>query len=107
MAAAVVYYGDPSLPKDPRAAYLKVLHLAGVSATANDAVLVSAAGTACTDYATGVPTARSSPPSRARGLTTYQAYLALILAAQYQCPSHIPEATDLMVDALNQLPATS
>ena len=41
LAAAEVYYGDPSLPKAPQAAYLKVLHLAGVSAHANDAQLVA------------------------------------------------------------------
>jgi hypothetical protein len=37
----------------------------------------------------------------------YEAYLAIILAAQYQCPSRIPAATGIMVKALNQLPATS
>ena len=52
-AAAEVYYGDPSLPKAPQAAYLKVLHLAGVSATANDAALVTSAATACTALAKG------------------------------------------------------
>ena len=43
----------------------------------------------------------------ARDLSTYEAYLAIILAAQYQCPTRIPEATAVMADALNQLPATS
>lgn len=43
----------------------------------------------------------------ARKLSLYESYLAIILAAQYQCPSRIPEATALMSDALNQLPPTS
>ena len=30
LAEAEVYYQDPSLPKDPRSAYLAVLHLADV-----------------------------------------------------------------------------
>ena len=33
--------------------------------------------------------------------------LAIILAAQYQCPTRIPEATSVMVDALNRLASTS
>ena len=44
---------------------------------------------------------------KARSLTVYEAYLAIILAAQYQCPSRIPEATQVMIDALNQLPSTA
>ena len=49
LAAAEIYYGDPSLPKDPKGAYLKVLHLAGVSDTAR--------------------TGHSSPPERRRART--------------------------------------
>jgi hypothetical protein len=37
----------------------------------------------------------------------YESYLAIILAAQYQCSSRIPEATAVMTDALNQLPPAS
>jgi len=44
---------------------------------------------------------------KARHLSTFEAYLAIILAAQYQCPTRIPEATAVMAGALNQLPATS
>ncbi len=51
LAAAEVYYQDPSLPKDPRSAYLAVLHLAGVSKAATDTLLVSSATAACTDLA--------------------------------------------------------
>lgn len=107
LAAAEVYYGDPSLPKDPKAAYLKVLHLAGVSARANDTALVSAAGTTCTGLAKKEDYEQVVAALKARGLTTYEAYLAVILAAQYQCPSRIPEATQLMVDALNRQPSTA
>jgi hypothetical protein len=107
LAAAEVYYSDPSLPKKPRAAYLKVLHLAGVSATANDGTLTSAATTACTDLASKMGYDQITAALKARGLTTYEAYLAIILAAQYQCPSRIPEATQVMGDAVNQLPPTA
>jgi len=107
LAAAEVYYGDPSLPKDPRAAYLKVLHLAGVSATANDAALISSAATACTALANKKHYDQIVAALNAGGLTVYEAYLAIILAAQYQCPSRIPEATQVMIDALNQLAPTA
>ena len=35
-------------------------------------------------------------------LTTYQAYLVIILAAQYQCPARDTEAYKEMVDALER-----
>ncbi len=106
-AAAEVYYGDPSLPKNTRAAYLAVMHLAGVSAHANDAALVTAAATACTALAHKQRYDQIEAALKARGLTTYEAYLTIILSAQYECPSRIPEATQVMVGALNQLPSTA
>ena len=107
LAAAEVYYADPSLPKDPRAAYLKVMHLAGVSASASDTALVSSATTACTGLAHKQRYQQIIASLEARNLTTYEAYLAIILSAQYQCPGHISEATQVMVDALDQLPSTA
>jgi Glycosyl hydrolases family 43/Protein of unknown function (DUF732) len=107
LAAAEIYYGDPSIPKAPNAAYLKVLHLAGVSATASNDALVAAGATACTDLAGKKGYEKIVAALEARKLSMYEAYLAIILAAQYQCPSHIPEATALMADALNQLPSTT
>lgn len=104
LAAAEVYYADPALPKDPNAAYLAVMHLAGVSASASSATLTSAATAACTDLGKRQGYEQIVDGLKARGLTTYEAYLALILAAQYHCPSRIPEATQVMVDALDQLP---
>ena len=107
LAAAEIYYGDPSIPKNPKSAYLKVLHLAGVSATVNDAALVSAGGIACTDLAKKKGYEQIVAALEARHLSMYESYLAIILAAQYQCSSRIPQATAVMMDALNQLPPTS
>jgi hypothetical protein len=106
LAAAEIYFGDPALPKAPRAAYLKVLHLAGVSPAANDASLVSAGAVACADLAKKKSGEDMVSALKSRHLTTYEAYLAIILAAQYQCPTRIPEATAVMGTALNQLPST-
>jgi hypothetical protein len=107
LAAAEVYYADPSLPKNPQAAYLKVMHLAGVSPNASDTTLVSSAASACTDLAKKKHYDAIVAALKARNLTTYEAYLAIILAAQYQCPSRIREATQVMVDALDLLPPTA
>jgi hypothetical protein len=83
------------------------MHLAGVSPNASDAALVSSAAVGCTDLATKKRYDAIVAALEARHLTTSEAYLAIILAAQYQCPSRIPEATQVMVDALDQLPSTS
>jgi hypothetical protein len=104
LAAAEVYYADPALPKSPDAAYLKVMHLAGVSASASQTTLVSAATTACTDLGKHHHFEQIVANLEGHNLTTYEAYLALILAAQYHCPARIPEATQVMIDALDQLP---
>lgn len=104
LAAAEIYYADPSLPKKPAADFLKVMRLAGVSASASDATLASAGSAACADLAAKKPYDQMVAGLRARGLTTYEANLALILGAQYQCPARIPQATQVMGDALNQLP---
>ena len=104
LAAAEVYYDDPSLPEAPNAAYLAVMRLAGVSTSASHATLLSAATTACTDLGKGQNFESIVAALKGHGLTTYESYLALILAAQYRCPARIPEATQVMVDALDQLP---
>jgi hypothetical protein len=75
-----------------------------VSTSASHALLVSAATTACTDLGKRQNFEQIVAALKASNLTTYEAYLALILAAQYHCPARIPEATQVMIDALNQLP---
>jgi hypothetical protein len=75
-----------------------------VSAAASGAALTSAATAACADLGKRQGYEQIVAALKARGLTTYESYLALILAAQYHCPARIPEATQVMVDALEQLP---
>jgi Glycosyl hydrolases family 43 len=107
LAAAVVYYQDPSLPHDPSAAYLRVLRLAGVSGAASNALLASSGASACSALAKDAHDQQIVATLRQRHLTTYEAYLVIILAAQYQCPSHSSEAMKVLVDALNRLPSTA
>ena len=42
-----------------------------------------------------------------RDLDSFDSHLLVLLAAQYQCQSHITQATQLMVAALNQSSATT
>ena len=81
--------------------------MAGVPATASDAALVSAGTTACANLAKKKTGEEMVKTLKDRHLSSYEAYLTITLAAQYQCPTRIPEATAVMADALNQLPATS
>jgi hypothetical protein len=83
------------------------MRLSGVSASASNSVLVGSGATACADLARREDYRQIAAALEARRMTTYEAYLAIILAAQYQCPGRIPEATQVMVDALDQLPATA
>jgi hypothetical protein len=78
-----------------------------VSASARRAARLSAATTACTGLAKRRHFEQIVGALAARHLTTHEAYLALILAAQYHCPGRITEATQVMVDALDQLPSTA
>jgi hypothetical protein len=78
-----------------------------VSSSASRAALLSAATTACTGLAKRPHFEQIVGALQARRLTAYEAYLALILSAQYHCPARIPEATQVMVDALDQLPSTA
>jgi len=63
LAAAAVYYQDPSLPQVPLSGYLKVLHLAGVSPTANDAMLTTSGTAACAALSQASTMRRLSLPS--------------------------------------------
>jgi hypothetical protein len=69
--------------------------------------LPSAGTSACADLARKMNAENMVSALKARHLSPYEAYLAIILAAQYQCPARIPEATAVMAGALNRLPATS
>ena len=84
-----------------------MLHLAGVSQTVNDALLMSSGTMACTASRQGKHYQGIVDALERHHLTTYQAYLVIILAAQYQCPARDTEAYKEMVDALNGLPSTA
>jgi hypothetical protein len=71
------------------------------------AALASAGVTACAALGQKKSDEQIVAMLKAHTLSTYEAYVAIILSAQYRCAARIPEATRLMVDALNQLLSTS
>ena len=108
LAEAVVYYGDQSLPKDPRAAYLVLMRKVGGSLSAkSDAGLIADARLVCTALGKDKKAGAILSMLNERNLDAFDSHLMVLLAAQYQCQSHIAQATQLMVAALNQSSATN
>ena len=108
LAEAVVYYGDPSLPKTPRADYLYLMRKYGGSlSTASNDRLIGDATATCGALGKNKNLAAILAALKARGLDTFDSHLGILLAAQYQCPSAVTQATQVMVEALNQSAAVS
>ena len=108
LAAAVVYYGDPSLPKAPQADYLDLMHKVGgsLAATSNTALIADASLT-CDALSKGKNVGAILTTLKGRGLDTFDSHLVILLATEYQCPSRTTQATAVMVASLNQTSATS
>jgi hypothetical protein len=108
LAEAVVYYGDPSLPKAPQAAYLALMRKLGgpPSATTNASLLTDASLT-CGALGKGKNVGAILTTLNGRGLDTFDSHLVILLATEYQCQSRAAKATQVMVAALNQSAATS
>ena len=108
LAEAVVYYGDQSLPKEPRTAFLVLMRKVGGSLAAkSDAGLIADARLVCTDLGNDKKSGAILSMLNARNLDAFDSHLMVLLAAQYRCQSHINRATQPMVTALNQSSATN
>ena len=108
LAEAVVYYGDPSLPKSAQADYLELMRKVGgsLSATSN-AGLITDASVACDALGNGKKVGSILTTLKGRDLDTFDSHLLILLAAEYQCPSRTTQATQVMVASLNQSAATT
>ena len=107
LAAAEIYYGDPSLPKTPSLPTSRCC-------TWPECPRRRMTLRSCQPERRPAPTLPSKKSYRGNGrgargapLLDLRGLSGIILAAQYQCPTRIPEATAVMDGALNQLPATS
>jgi hypothetical protein len=108
LAEAVVYIGDPSLPKASQADYLELMRKVGgsLSATKN-AALITDASVACNALGKDKNVEAILTTLKGRGLDTFDSHLVILLATEYQCPSRAAQATQVMVAALNQSAVTS
>ena len=108
LAEAVVYYGDPSLPKDPKADYLELMRKVGgsLSATSN-AGLIADANLVCDALGKGKNLGAILATLKGRDLDTFDS--ALVDSSRRPVPVSVPnhQATQVMVDALNQSSTTS
>jgi hypothetical protein len=108
LAEAVVYLGDPSLPKSPQAAYLDLMRKVGGAPAATDkARLISDANLTCDALGKNMNVGAILNTLKGRDLDTFDSHLLILLAAEYQCPSRTNQATAVMVASLNQTSATS
>lgn len=108
LAEAVVYYGDPSLPKNSKADLELLMGKVGGSLSPkSSANLISDANTACNALGKGQKVGSILTTLKSRGLGTFDSHLLILLAAEYQCPSRVTEATQVMVDSLNHSSGTS
>jgi hypothetical protein len=103
LAEAVVYYGDPSLPRDPQSAYLQLMRKVGGSLSeTNNAGLIADSSLVCRALGDGKNVGTIFTALKGRQLDTFDSDLLILLATQYQCPGRVSQATQVEVDALNQ-----
>jgi len=103
IAEAVLYYGDPNLPPQPRQAFLSVIHeVPDTFPSASSSGLVAAGMAACgaLGHFEGADAVISSLEHRQ--LSEFQSDLVAISAAEYLCPQDALEALRDSREALNQ-----
>ncbi|HTU36968.1 MAG TPA: DUF732 domain-containing protein, partial [Acidimicrobiales bacterium] len=103
IAEAVLYYGDPNLPPQPRQAFLSVIHeVPDTFPSESSGGLVAAGMAACGALGQfeGADAVISSLEHRQ--LSEFQSDLVAISAAEYLCPQDALEALRDSREALNQ-----
>lgn len=93
LAEAVLYDGDPALPSQPKAAYLALVHtVPGAFSDDPDAGVVADGELSCRDLGAHDSAGQVISSLAARGLTTFEAYVAAEFATQYFCPQYSAQA---------------
>ncbi len=103
LAEALLYYGDPNLPAQPRQAFLTVIHqVHGAFSDDSDPAVVADAQLVCTglDHHQSADQVIASLTSRQ--LTEFEADLVAISASEYFCPQDSRQALQDAQDALDQ-----
>jgi hypothetical protein len=92
-AEAVLYYGDPKLPPQPRAAFLAIIHkVPDTFWGAPDAALVADGEAACDGLGHSENAASVLSSLGRRRLSQFESDLVAISAAEYLCPQDSAQA---------------
>jgi hypothetical protein len=95
LAEGALYNDDPSLPDQPRAAYIEVLEgMSGTFGAASDSVVLSDGQTSCRDLGRHEDVEAVLRSLRQRHLTPFEAYLVAIFSTKYFCPQYVTQALD-------------
>ena len=102
VAQAIVYYGDASLPADPKDAFVALVKRSPDAAAGMDrATLLTLGGQTCAALAAEL-TAQQIVESLAKDqLSAFDVYVATVAAAEYLCPNLSPQALKVIGTALD------
>ena len=105
LAEALLYYGDPNLPAQPRQAFLTVIHMVqGAFSDDSDQAVVADAQLVCNGLDHHQRADQVIASLTSRQLTEFEADLVAISASEYFCPQDSLQALKDAQDALNQGP---
>ena len=97
LAEAGLYFQDPDLPAQPRAAYLRLISIVpGTFKGVSTHTALTDGQLACNDFARQESPGAITGSLGQRHLTVFQSWVVSAFAAQYLCPTQYPHAlTDL------------
>jgi hypothetical protein len=103
LAVEALYYQDPGLPRQPRAAYLHMVSIVpGTFTGVTTAAELNDGHMACTDFAHQDGTGAVESALGQQHLSAFQSDVVSEFAAEYLCPTQLPHAlTDLRVALVN------
>ena len=101
LAVEALYYQDPGLPSQPRAAYLHMVSIVpGTFTGVSTAAELSDGYLACTDFAKQEGNGAIQGALGQQHLSVFQSYVVSEFAAEYLCPTQLPHALSDLRNAL-------
>ena len=101
LAEAGLYYEDPDLPSQPKAAYLRLISIVpGTFAGVSNTTALGDGQLACTDFAKREGPGTIFDSLTQRHLTAFQSWVVGAFSAEYLCPKQYPHALDDLRSAL-------
>ncbi len=103
MAESELFYGDPSLPKQPDKAFthlISTVPVPGAFAGVSAGQAMSDGELACSGLARQDDSTQLVASLKRRGLTAFESYVVAEFAARYLCPKESPQESSDMYQAL-------